>query len=510
MILNTAILGGGTLGGSGSGGGSSSSSGGENYILAPEANVISAWNRYADVAGTSPVDGTAGSPNAAFTFALNTTAPLDTIGDFLLTKDANNRQGHGVSYDFSIENKWLGQRMQIKFLYKASANFAAGDLTVFVYDVTNAALVTVSNGAMAVSTVPRLHECFFTASATSTSYRLIIHVASTNALAYTANFASFFVGGDIAAGEWFAGAGTPEAAVAAPIGSVYQDQTNGILYVKRTGTGNTGWIQNDAANMKVVSQGAHGFVAGDWLYNNAGTYTKAIATSAAAAEVVGVVLASITSGTFLMAIGGWVSGLSGLTANSVHFLSDTTAGAITATEPTTLGYISKPLLIADATTSGYFINMRGQVVTGTGATAQNCVVAYDTMAGYGSTNTVIPYFTNKNTDTSSGHVTLGNDSTNGTSITIVTAGVYAMSVWCEFSTASNLGISLNSNQLTTSIISITASTRLGISTTSAGNYREGVSVVRYLAQGDIVRPHFGGDSVGATAANCGFSVTKVV
>jgi hypothetical protein len=44
---------------------------------------------------------------------------------------------------------------------------------------------------------------------------------------------------------WIAGAGTPEGAVVAPVGSLYS-RTNGgastTLYVKESGTGNTGWV----------------------------------------------------------------------------------------------------------------------------------------------------------------------------------------------------------------------------------------------------------------------------
>ena len=38
------------------------------------------------------------------------------------------------------------------------------------------------------------------------------------------------------------GSGTPEASVTATVGAIYQDTTNGVLYVKQTGTGNTGWV----------------------------------------------------------------------------------------------------------------------------------------------------------------------------------------------------------------------------------------------------------------------------
>jgi hypothetical protein len=43
---------------------------------------------------------------------------------------------------------------------------------------------------------------------------------------------------------WFSGAGSPEGVVAAPVGSLYSDTEGGedsTLYVKESGTGNTGW-----------------------------------------------------------------------------------------------------------------------------------------------------------------------------------------------------------------------------------------------------------------------------
>ncbi|MCK9431615.1 MAG: hypothetical protein M0R00_01490 [Candidatus Omnitrophica bacterium] len=117
---------------------------------------------------------------------------------------------------------------------------------------------------------------------------------------------------------------------------------------------------------KEITQATHGFAIGDLLYLNGAVYTKAIASASATAEVVGIV--SIVGGTdeFTLSTGGWVEGLSGLTAGTVYFLSGDTAGAMTATEPVTEGYISKPCFIADSTTSGYFFNMRGAVV-GAGA-----------------------------------------------------------------------------------------------------------------------------------------------
>ena len=41
------------------------------------------------------------------------------------------------------------------------------------------------------------------------------------------------------------GAGSPEGAATAGVGAIYRDTTNGSFYIKRTGTGNTGWVLID-------------------------------------------------------------------------------------------------------------------------------------------------------------------------------------------------------------------------------------------------------------------------
>lgn len=50
------------------------------------------------------------------------------------------------------------------------------------------------------------------------------------------------IGDDIA---WFAGNGTPESVITANVGSLYSRLDGGAsttLYVKESGTGNTGWV----------------------------------------------------------------------------------------------------------------------------------------------------------------------------------------------------------------------------------------------------------------------------
>lgn len=118
-------------------------------------------------------------------------------------------------------------------------------------------------------------------------------------------------------------------------------------------------------NRTFVTQ-ANTFSVGQAIYRNGGTYSLAKADASETAEVIGIVeLANST--TFTMVTGGYTAALSGLVAGTVYFLSDVTAGLITATEPTTIGNISKPLLTATTTTAGYVNIMRGVVVGGANA-----------------------------------------------------------------------------------------------------------------------------------------------
>ena len=122
---------------------------------------------------------------------------------------------------------------------------------------------------------------------------------------------------------------------------------------------------NNAANIaaitgtRIINQVAHGFAIGNVLYLVAGVYTLAIATSLAAAEVMGIVIKSIDADNFIVQYNGVVQGLAGLTAGSTFYLSPSSAGALTITQPVTPTQVIKPLLVADSTTTGYWINLPG-------------------------------------------------------------------------------------------------------------------------------------------------------
>lgn len=134
------------------------------------------------------------------------------------------------------------------------------------------------------------------------------------------------------------------------------------------GSGNLSWSTGGSGSGTAITTeyaiATHGFAVGDVVYCTATTTcAKAKADAESTAEVLGIVTLVTDVNNFSLTMIGYATGLSGLTANTTYYLSGATAGALTSTEPTTVGHISKPVFFADSTTSGYVLSMRGQVVT---------------------------------------------------------------------------------------------------------------------------------------------------
>jgi hypothetical protein len=120
-----------------------------------------------------------------------------------------------------------------------------------------------------------------------------------------------------------------------------------------------------------INVASHGFSELDALYmTGANTYAKAKADIDATSEVIGIV-AGVTTNYFMLISEGNLVRTSGTwTAAATYFLSDSVAGGSTATEPTVIGRISKPLFVAKNTTEAFVNIMRGSVVGGTNALSQ--------------------------------------------------------------------------------------------------------------------------------------------
>lgn len=134
-------------------------------------------------------------------------------------------------------------------------------------------------------------------------------------------------------------------------------------------------------------------------------------------------------------------------------------------------------------------------------------VRVDTSNGYGSTNTKIQIYTNSTTVGSA--ITYATSAANANSFTINSAGTYGMIGLFQKTSSNTVGISNNSNQLTTNIETITAAHRLAVVTTPSANFYTTVSVPAIrLAVNDVVRVH---NDAGAptTAAKEMFYIYKI-
>jgi hypothetical protein len=163
-----------------------------NYCKNPNAEIdTSGWATYADVAGTSPVDGTGGSPVSAVSSYSSAAIRGSKCLRFLKVTGAS-RQGEGVAYALTLDGADAGGAVQVSAQYRLlSGTYVDGDMVAFIYDVTNAALIGAGIPLLAAG---GLLQWQFVAPASSTSYRLIIHVAGTATVEWQMLVGSVHVG----------------------------------------------------------------------------------------------------------------------------------------------------------------------------------------------------------------------------------------------------------------------------------------------------------------------------
>jgi hypothetical protein len=113
----------------------------------------------------------------------------------------------------------------------------------------------------------------------------------------------------------------------------------------------------------MVQQTTHGLAVGSVIRHNGTSWTNSQADTAANAVVGGIVISVLSPDVFVMATAGYVAGLSGLTAGSVHYLSAATAGAVTTTAP----FIAVPIILADSAASGVLAALCSDTGPGDGA-----------------------------------------------------------------------------------------------------------------------------------------------
>lgn len=120
---------------------------------------------------------------------------------------------------------------------------------------------------------------------------------------------------------------------------------------------------------KRICQTSHGFVVNNVIGWSGNTYNKAIALSTYDGEILGLATKCYNADSFDLTQAGYVTGLTSLSANTTYFLSDVTPGLLTASQPTIAGHISKAVIIANSSTSGWVLPYPGYVLaTSTGTT----------------------------------------------------------------------------------------------------------------------------------------------
>jgi len=127
------------------------------------------------------------------TLTRSTVSPIIGVASFVLSKDAVNRQGEGVSTDFTINNLDKGELLEVSIDYDGSSGMVLGansDVTIWIYDITNAVLIPIEPQDVLMGTTGLIHTFVgtFTASTTSSDYRLILHIATTDTTAWDLQF----------------------------------------------------------------------------------------------------------------------------------------------------------------------------------------------------------------------------------------------------------------------------------------------------------------------------------
>lgn len=183
----------------GGGSGASSAVIDQNYIEDYDGVAVGAWTRYANsTSGVTDSDfDFAGSPNANVTWTISDTDPLYGDSSFVLTKDANSRPVEGVYYPFTLEPGDLASLMKTIAAVQTSAAYLDGDVRIYLVlsnDNFSSNIKVIEPNGVELKAGIKDYLNFLQTNAAYNQARLCIHIASTNASAWTVKFDNFFFG----------------------------------------------------------------------------------------------------------------------------------------------------------------------------------------------------------------------------------------------------------------------------------------------------------------------------
>ena len=124
-----------------------------------------------------------------------------------------------------------------------------------------------------------------------------------------------------------------------------------------------------SAITKSISQASHGLSVGMVVRYTSTTskYIPSIASSDADSEVYGIVSSVADANNFSLTTAGYVTGLTIATSGTAYYLSPYTYGGLTVESTSTAGFVNKPVLLSDSTSSGFVLQSRGVLVSSSGS-----------------------------------------------------------------------------------------------------------------------------------------------
>ena len=166
----------------------------KNYVTNSsfEGGSTGGWNLGKDAGTTVPTSGGLGAGTSGFSpLTLDTTTPLAGSVSLVVTKPTGNIQGSTVYSDpltFDLEDTVSQGQLTFSYRTPSASTYTNADLSVFLWDITGGALVTLSLTSLDVSSsLPKKFFATFTPT-TSTKYRAIFQWTSssnTNAVSIT-------------------------------------------------------------------------------------------------------------------------------------------------------------------------------------------------------------------------------------------------------------------------------------------------------------------------------------
>lgn len=174
-----------------------------NYVINPRAEYnANDIQPYDDGAAALPVNGSGGTPTVV-SIARTTTAGelLGGEGSFKISKSAADGQGEGINFELrAMDYSSVSKRKKVEFDYvmpnAGSNNYVDGDIRVFIIDIGLTNVIPVENadnGDLLRSETPSKFSGYVDIS-DSTGYRLVFHIASTNALSWEVAVDNIYVG----------------------------------------------------------------------------------------------------------------------------------------------------------------------------------------------------------------------------------------------------------------------------------------------------------------------------